>query len=79
MRCCSSPIVPSSVCVVIGAPVLEEVLYRGVIQEAIRRAGLRPGPAVLVTSLLFAIMHMSAVPGHALLALFVLSLGFGWR
>lgn len=67
-----------SALVVIGAPVLEELLYRGFIQEALRRAGIRPWPAVIATSLLFAVMHMTAVPGHALLALFVLSLGFGW-
>jgi membrane protease YdiL (CAAX protease family) len=67
-----------SALVVLGAPILEELTYRGFVQEALRRAGVRPWPAVVVTSLLFAVMHMSAVPAHGLFALFVLSLGIGW-
>ena len=32
----------------------------------------------MTTRAVFALMHYDVVPGHALAALFVLSLGFGW-
>jgi membrane protease YdiL (CAAX protease family) len=64
--------------VVIIAPVIEEVQYRGLLQESLRRFGLGRWPAVLVTSAAFAAMHLSIADPHAVAALFVLSLGFGW-
>jgi membrane protease YdiL (CAAX protease family) len=69
--------------VLIAAPVLEEVLYRGVLQETLRRMGLGPWTAIGASSALFAFMHITAAPEPAALpgllaALFVLSLGFGW-
>jgi membrane protease YdiL (CAAX protease family) len=63
-------------------PLLEEVLYRGLVQESIRRSsvGRARGAwrAVLLTSLLFTWMHMGSIEVYALPGLFVLSLGFGW-
>lgn len=59
--------------VVIGAPVIEELVYRGLLQRSISRTvGVTSG--LLLTSLWFALIHPSAVewPG-----LFVAGLGFG--
>lgn len=64
---------------VIGAPIVEEIVYRGGVQAALR--GLLPGSVwipILVTSGLFAYMHWGAVEPESLLVLFVLSLGFGF-
>lgn len=80
-------------CVLVGAPVVEEIVYRGFIQSAIRRAvlwrleereGLRIPPrkraawiAVLGASAVFALMHAGVAEWHALATLFVLSVCFG--
>jgi membrane protease YdiL (CAAX protease family) len=64
--------------VVVAAPVMEEVLYRGLLQETLRRVGARPWAAITITSVLFAAMHWSNTAPHAVIGLFVLSLGFGW-
>lgn len=62
----------------VAAPVLEEFLYRGLLQPAFRAAlGLR-WPAIAITSLCFATMHLGAVEPSALPVLFTLSLGLGW-
>jgi len=74
------------VSVVIGAPILEEVVYRGCLQTALRDALMdRAGSptvrgrwvAIIATSLLFTAMHYGAADTYALPALFTLSLGFG--
>lgn len=63
--------------VTVGAPIIEEFIYRGFIQSGVLRL-TRSGPvAVVLTSLMFAMAHWSAVEGHALVTLFVLSLCFG--
>ncbi|MCH2136118.1 MAG: CPBP family glutamic-type intramembrane protease [Phycisphaerales bacterium] len=63
-------------------PLLEEVLYRGLVQESLRRSsfGRAKGAwrCIILTSALFVFMHLGAVEVHALPGLFVLSLGFGW-
>ena len=67
--------------VTILVPVVEELLYRGVLQESLRRAGLGPWVAICITTTVFVVMHIAAVlPGspHALASLAVLSIGFGW-
>lgn len=62
---------------VLGAPVVEEVLYRGLLQGALVR-GLGPGwPAATVTATLFALVHVGSVPPHALATLFTLGLALG--
>jgi membrane protease YdiL (CAAX protease family) len=62
----------------IATPILEEIMYRGLLQPAFRGAlGLR-WPAIAITSLCFALMHLGAVEPVALPVLFSLSLGLGW-
>ncbi len=68
--------------IAVATPVIEEIMYRGLLQEGIRRslltAGESPWMAIVITSILFAIMHGAVVDVRGLFALFVLSLGFGW-
>lgn len=63
--------------VVIGAPLLEECLYRGMVQTGLRAAGLSGWPAIVFASTIFASVHVSAVPLHALVPLCVLGLALG--
>ena len=63
---------------VIVAPITEEVLYRGMLQEALRSSPFGAWGAIVVTSVLFALMHVGNSAPHAVAGLFVLSLGFGW-
>lgn len=62
--------------------VLEEILYRGLLQESLRRSafGRARGAwrCILLTSAIFVFMHLGSVDVHALPGLFVLSMGFGW-
>jgi len=64
--------------VVFAAPVLEEVMYRGILQRTIIGLDLGRWTAILITSGVFVSMHVGVARWHALPALFVLSLGFGW-
>lgn len=66
------------VLVVLAAPIVEEVMYRGLVQESIGQLGLSRWTAIMLTSLFFALMHLPVVEPHALLMLFTLSIGFGW-
>lgn len=67
--------------VVLAAPIAEEVLYRGLIQPLLERAlgghSAAPGAALIATSVFFAFMHVSVAEPHAVVSLFVLSIGFG--
>jgi membrane protease YdiL (CAAX protease family) len=64
----------------------EEAFYRGYLQSRIERAlpsrirlfGARVGPALLVTSLIFALGHVATVRAPGRLAVFFPSLAFGW-
>lgn len=65
---------------VVGAPVVEEVIFRGGVQSAALRLFGSPLPAIVVTSVLFTLVHLSVLPAgawHALATLFVLSLALG--
>lgn len=62
---------------VIGAPLVEELIYRRFVQTALVRATGRAWLSVLITSALFAAVHMGSVPPHALATLFTLSLALG--
>lgn len=64
--------------VVFAAPIVEEVMYRGLIQSALIRLGLGRWSAVFATSFIFASMHLGNAAPRAIVALFVLSLAFGW-
>ncbi len=73
--------------VVLGAPIVEETVYRGCLQGALRRyiEHITGRPArsrwrwavVAIVSLFFVLMHVPVVEWHALPTLFVLSLCFG--
>lgn len=66
---------------VVGAPVLEELCYRGLLQRGLAVATGSHGGAVLGTSVLFAVMHVGVIPGSslapALLQIFALSVVLG--
>jgi len=64
--------------VVVGAPVTEELLYRGLIQDALRRAALGPWVAITITAVIFAYRHIGVTAPHTLLLLFGLGIAFGW-
>lgn len=70
------------IAVTVGPALFEEIMYRGLLQESLRRLSSgRPHAAwaaVAATSLVFTLMHTAVVSPHALPGLFVLSLGFGW-
>lgn len=62
------------------APVLEEILYRGLGQTALLNT-LGPAwrwPILMLVSAGFAVVHLGAVTWHALPALFLLGMVFGW-
>ena len=66
---------------VIGAPVVEEVMYRGMLQQSVRKLGLGPIWASFLVGGFFSLMHLSAIPVDSriggLLALLVLGTGLG--
>ncbi len=66
---------------VLGAPLAEEILFRGFLQSAFRGWLGGPWAAIGCSSLLFTLVHVGdatgmGAPGVA--AIFVLSLGLGW-
>ena len=67
--------------VVVAVPWQEEVLFRGLLQQTFRKAGVEAGPAILVTAVVFTVLHMPAIPVASRLSvlpgLFVLSIGLG--
>lgn len=81
-RLAESPMGPwlvvMSIQVVLVAPLLEEVLYRGILQRTLTSLDLGRWTGIIITSVIFVSMHVGAARWHALPALFVLSLGFGW-
>jgi len=63
--------------VTVGAPLVEELIYRGMLQTGLAKLTRRPLATIAITSALFALAHASVAAPHALPTLFVLSLGFG--
>lgn len=64
---------------VIMAPLLEELVFRGVLQTALMRLMKgRRWPAMLITAAVFSAIHGWVVPTQGLLPLFVLGLVFGY-
>lgn len=63
--------------VVLAAPVVEEVIYRGCVQSALVTGTESHTIAILFTATIFALAHGSSVRMEALLGLFVLGLAFG--
>lgn len=65
---------------VVAAPVYEELLFRGFIQTAILQMTSRPWISILLTSALFAGVHLlgeTPLPWYAVAAVFTLSIGLG--
>lgn len=60
---------------VVVAPVTEEMIFRGLFQTMIRSYLNRPWPAIVVTSVMFAMVHADLAHWPAL---FVLSMGLGY-
>ena len=60
--------------VVIGAPFVEELTYRGLLQGSLARR-IQPRFALLIVAVFFAVIHMSPVEIPGLFA-FALVLGF---
>ena len=67
---------------VLLAPVVEEILYRGIVQQSLRRLKINRWSAILLTSGLFALMHIAVLPDSTMIAgimaLFTVSMIFGW-
>ena len=74
--------VASMLLALVGAPVVEELAYRGFLQQGIKRLQFSRTVAVLCTSAVFALMHWSVLPAHAqasgLTVLFTVSVLWGW-
>ena len=60
---------------VVGAPLFEEMLFRGYLQTALRRLTGGPWPAIILTGGLFALAHFSA---WMFAPLFLLAVGLGY-
>ena len=73
---------PTTLLVVLGVPLVEEMLYRGLLQESLRRhrllMGGSPWGSITGASSLFTAMHIGSTSPEGLPGLFVLSMGFGW-
>jgi membrane protease YdiL (CAAX protease family) len=63
---------------VILAPLAEEVFFRGLVQSFFRRALHSPRLAILLASVIFAVMHYNNEP-QALPSLFALALALGYN
>lgn len=63
-----------TVVVVVGAPIAEELFFRGMLQRALRRR-MAPAPAIVVTALAFGLSHFETVQLPALVGL---GLVLGW-
>lgn len=66
--------------VVIGAPFVEELIFRVFLQGALLKITKSPWISILVTSILFALMHRmgeTPVPWHALLPIFAVGIACG--
>jgi len=68
--------------VVIVAPALEEIMFRGALLGALRRGGFDPWSGILLCALIFALLHIPALVGGAvapgLAMLFALGVVLGW-
>lgn len=63
--------------VVVGAPVVEEIVYRGLLQQGLDRS-LSPSVALIVTAAVFAAIHLQPIEFPGLFA-FALVLGWAYR
>ncbi len=63
--------------VVLLVPLLEEVVFRGAIQGCLRSLTTSPWPGILLTSLLFGVMHLNVVEPAAVPGLIVFGVALG--
>ena len=63
--------------VALGAPIAEELIFRGQLFSALSRTRLGISGTSLVTAALWAFMHVSE-PWLSIALIFVMGLGFGW-
>jgi len=65
---------------VVGAPIVEELLFRGFFQTSLLQSGYirSPWTSIVIYSVLFTLVHASVAQSHAMPALFTLSLGLGY-
>lgn len=69
--------IPVILIAIVGAPLVEEMVFRAGVQSAILSAINNRWAAIVLTSLVFASIHLSAVPVYGLMPLFVLSVAMG--
>jgi len=62
---------------VLVAPVVEEVIYRGIGLGALMSQGVGAGLAVVLSSVAFTLVHLQYSPA-GMAAVFLAALGFGW-
>lgn len=67
----------AAIVLVLGIPAVEELIYRGLVQSAIRMGSGSNWLAIMATSALFAVAHARIVTPEALPTLLVLSVGLG--
>jgi membrane protease YdiL (CAAX protease family) len=63
--------------VVLVAPLLEEVVYRGAVQGCLRGLVRSPWPAIVLSALLFGSLHIGTAAGVAIPGLIVFGFGLG--
>ncbi len=64
-------------CAVIGAPIVEEVIYRGFLQSCMLALLGRTWYAIIATAAIFTAVHVGSAQPHALPTLLVLGLAIG--
>ena len=58
----SNPLVTIIYAIILG-PILEELVFRGVIYSYLEKAGLRPTVVILITGIMFGFVHLNIVQG----------------
>lgn len=64
-------------CAVVGAPIVEELVFRVFLQSALLRLTKSPWLAVGLTSVAFTSIHWSVMPWYGLVTIFALAVGMG--
>ena len=70
-----APMILFAAMVMVGAPVVEELFFRGLVFAALRKRGLGPVLTILATALLFSVVHFEPL---RLLVLLPSGLVLGW-
>ena len=69
-----------TVSAVVLAPVLEETIFRGLVQTSLLQSGIvrNRWTAIALAAVPFAFIHSAVAPPHALPGLYALAVGLGW-